>query len=86
MILKLIVIFLLFFSFLFSQVEFCIFNSSYLYNGENATYWEETRYTLTYLENLFQPYLKIKQDENLTFKIGAGILLPFNQEDKIKNF
>ncbi|MGC8764316.1 MAG: hypothetical protein ACP5QT_00300 [Brevinematia bacterium] len=70
----------------FSEVDLCIYNSSYVYNGENGSYWEETRYTLTYLENLFQPYLAIKQSENLIFKIGVGILLPFNQEEKIKNF
>ncbi|MCX7820639.1 MAG: hypothetical protein N2258_03085 [Brevinematales bacterium] len=71
---------------IYSSVDLNIFNSSYAYNGENASYWEETRYTLTYFENLFQPYFTIKSGENLIFKIGCGFLLPFNQEDKIKNY
>jgi len=81
-----LLIFLFFTQNIYSSVDFNIFNSSYAYNGENGAYWEETRYTLTYFENLFQPYFTIKSSENLTFKIGCGFLLPFNQEDKIKNF
>lgn len=77
---------ILIFNIYYSKVDFSIFNSSYAYNGENASYWEETRYTLTYFENLFQPYFTIKNSENLIFKIGCGFLLPYNQEDKIKNF
>lgn len=83
---KLLLLFLSIPIFAFSKVDFCIYNSSYAYNGENGSHWEETRYTLTYFENLFQPYFKIEVSENLIFSIGVGILLPFSQEDKIKNF
>jgi len=66
-------------------VEFNIFNSSYIYNGENASYWEETRYTLTYLEDLFQPYFTLKSG-NVIFKIGVGLFFPFNQEEKLISY
>ncbi len=79
-------LFLFIYCSLFSSVDFNIFNSSYAYNGENGAYWEETRYTLTYFENLFQPYFTIKNSENLIFKAGIAFLIPYNQEDKIKNF
>lgn len=70
---------------LLDDLGFFIYNSSYIYNGENASYWNETRYTLTYLENLLQPYVVIKNG-GVIFKLGIGFLLPFNQEDKIKNY
>lgn len=85
--------FLLLFSFIFiSNIIFCedaqfrIKNSAYAYNGENAAYWEETRTTLTYFEDIIQPYFFFKLNSNVELKAGSGILIPFNQEDKIKNF
>ncbi len=66
--------------------QFRIKNQGLAYNGENGTYWEETRYTLTYFEDVVQPYLDINVDSNVEFKLGAGFLIPFNQEEKIFNY
>lgn len=57
-------------------------NSAYIYNGENGSYWEETRTTITYLENLLEPSLEIIGD-GFRFQAGAGLLFPFNQEQKL---
>jgi len=62
--------------------QIVISNSAYAYNGENGA-WEQTRGTLTYFEDLLQPYLFVALNETLHFKAGAGLLLPFNQEQKI---
>lgn len=68
------------------EAEFLIDNSVYAYNGESGTYWDETRYTITYFEDLFQPTLYIRMNERVSFKFGIGMLIPFNQEDKIINY
>jgi hypothetical protein len=60
-------------------------NSLYAYNGENSA-WEQTRITITYFENLFIPYVKAHFSESVTFKFGAGLVIPINQEQKIRNF
>lgn len=67
----------------FSQVEFRLKNSAYIYNGENNAYWEQTRHTLTYLENLLQPYFVLTVNTNIELRAGVGVLVPFNQEGKI---
>lgn len=66
-----------------ADTEFRLKNSAYIYNGENTSYWEETRTTITYLENLIQPYLVFTVSPGFILKAGAGFLIPFNQEDKV---
>lgn len=60
-------------------------NSFYAYNGENHA-WEQTRITITYLEDLFQPYAEFELSEMLRFRAGAGLVIPMNQEQKIRAF
>jgi hypothetical protein len=67
-------------------VEFHLRNSAYAYNGENGTDWEETRYTITYFENLLQPTIVFHFNPSVKFSAGAGILIPFNQEEKIIDY
>jgi hypothetical protein len=74
------------FQILTAKVQFILKNSGYAYNGENGEYWEETRDTITYFEDLVQPYFLISFSSNVEFKLGAGFLVPFNQEEKIKNY
>ncbi len=60
-------------------------NSAYIYNGENGSYWEETRTTITYLENLLEPRFEFRIG-TASFEAGVGLLTPFNQEDKLINW
>ena len=72
------------------SVTFDIFNSSYVYDDENGNgngnNWDLTQYTLTYIQDIFQPYFTIKVNDMLSFKAGAGFLIDFNQESKIDNY
>lgn len=61
------------------------FNSFYAYNGENHA-WEQTRITITYLEDLFQPYAELDVSERLKFRAGVGMVIPLNQEQKIRAY
>lgn len=69
-----------------TEVQAGIKNSGLAYNGENGTYWEQTRYTLTYFEDLIQPYLRIQFNSAVEFTGGLGLLVPFDQESKIANY
>ncbi len=68
------------------SVTFNIYNSSYVYNDENGSDWDLTQYTLTYIEDIFQPYFTINVNDSLAFRIGSGFLIPFNQESKILDY
>ncbi len=67
----------------FSKLKPGLWNSFLLYNKENGA-WEETTITLTYFENLFQPFLQFDPNDKLRFRVGAGLLVPMNQEEKIR--
>lgn len=67
-------------------VEFQVRNQAYAYNGESGTAWEETRTTLTYLENLFEPSVIFRTTPGLAFQAGIGVLTPYNQEIKVSAF
>lgn len=66
-------------------VRLRLYNSGYAYNGENDA-WNATRVTLTYFENLFEPTLVVDLNAELSFKVGAGLLIPFDQEQKISRY
>lgn len=72
--------------FVHSAVQFRLKNTAFIYNAENTAYWEETRTTLTYLEDLIQPYFVFSVNTNIEFRAGVGVLVPFNQEGKIANY
>lgn len=78
------------FSYPSPSVTFDIFNSSYVYDDENGNGngndWDLTQYTLTYIQDIFQPYFTIKLNDMLSFKAGAGFLIDFNQESKVDNY
>ncbi|MCB0404690.1 MAG: hypothetical protein KDD51_07865, partial [Bdellovibrionales bacterium] len=65
-----------------NSVKLRLYNSGYAYNGENDA-WAETRVTLTYFENLFEPTLLVDINPEIAFKVGAGLLIPFDQEQKV---
>ncbi|MCB0416677.1 MAG: hypothetical protein H6617_03755 [Bdellovibrionaceae bacterium] len=68
-----------------NSVKLRIYNSGYAYNGENDA-WAETRVTLTYFENLFEPTLLFDINPEIAFKVGAGLLIPFDQEQKVSRY
>ncbi|MCX7881779.1 MAG: hypothetical protein N2314_00955 [Brevinematales bacterium] len=76
---------ILFPTLLFARVDIGIYNQAYAYNGESGTAWEETRTTLTYFENLCEPYLVIEPDERIRFVLGIGFVVPFQQEYPISD-
>lgn len=86
----LLILFTASFSFSTPEVTFNIFNSSYVYDDENGSgngnNWDVTQYTLTYIQDIFQPYFTIKMNDMLAFKLGAGFLIDFNQESKVDNY
>ena len=63
-----------------AKVDLGLYNQVYAYNGESGAAWEETRATLTYFENLVQPYLTISSGDQVAVKLGVGIVIPFQQE------
>ncbi|OHD66935.1 MAG: hypothetical protein A2096_11320 [Spirochaetes bacterium GWF1_41_5] len=65
-----------------NNIDLILNNSGYAFNGESGAYWEETRTTITYFENLFEPLLRIRAGKTAVFTLGAGLLVPFNQEMK----
>jgi len=69
----------------FPRWNFGISNSFYAYNGEN-TAWDKTRVTLTYLDDLVEPFLLVRTSEVLSFKLGVGALVAMNQEQKIRDY
>ncbi len=68
-----------------SELRFQLKNSAYIYNGENGSYWEQTRTTITYLEDVLEPSLILDMG-NAVFEAGAGLLFPFNQEQKLMSW
>lgn len=81
-----VILLLLSLSFVYPSVQFRLKNTAFIYNAENTAYWEETRTTLTYLEDLIQPYFVFTVNSNIEFKAGVGILVPFDQEGKIASY
>lgn len=67
-------------------IKFNLRNIAYAYNAENASYWEETRVTLTYIEDLLEPSFTFSYGPNSDFRLGAGLLLGFDQENKLKTW
>jgi len=67
----------------FPRWNFGVSNSFYAYNGEN-TAWDQTRVTLTYLDNLVEPFMLIRASQVLSFKAGVGLLVAMNQEQKVR--
>lgn len=65
--------------------NFGVANTFYAYNGEN-TAWETTRVTLTYLDDLVEPFVQFRTSDALGFKIGVGALVGMNQEAKVKEY
>lgn len=85
----LIIIQIILFNTGFAQIlrpHFEINSSSYAYNGESGSHWEETRVTLTYFESIIEPVMYFQVHPNVTFRIGSGILIPFNKEEKIASY
>lgn len=74
------------FGVVFPSVQFRLKNSAFIYNAENTAYWEETRTTVTYLEDLVQPYFVFTVNSNIEFRAGAGLLVPFDQEGGIAGY
>ncbi len=70
---------------LFARGELGVYNQVYAYNGESGTAWEETRTTLTYFENVFEPYLVLEPNERVRFTCGVGVVVPFQQEYPISD-
>jgi len=66
-----------------SHVKPGLWNSFLFYNKENGA-WEETSITLTYFENLFQPFLEFNLGDKARFRAGAGLLVGMNQEEKVR--
>lgn len=66
-----------------SQIKPGLYNNFLFYNKENGA-WEETSITLTYFENLVQPFLQWDLGENARFRVGAGFLIGMNQEEKVR--
>ncbi len=70
----------------FSEVQFRLYNSGYAYNDEQGHDWEYTQGTLTYFEDLVQPYFYISEIPGVEFRLGSGFLIPFNQNEKILDY
>lgn len=68
---------------MFSKISPGLWNSFLFYNKENGA-WEETSITLTYFENLFQPFLQFDPHPKLRFRVGAGLVVPMNQTEKVR--
>lgn len=69
-----------------ASFDFTLRDTSFVYNGENAAYWEETRTTLTYLENLLDATFGVRTSSIVEFRAGAAVLVPCNAETKIANW
>lgn len=67
----------------FPRWNFGVSNNFYAYNGEN-TAWDQTRITLTYLDDLVEPFVLVRASEILSFKAGVGLLVAMNQEQKVR--
>ncbi len=65
------------------QVKPGVYNNFFFYNKENGA-WEQTTITLTYFENLIQPFLEWELGDKARFRGGAGMLVGINQEEKIR--
>ena len=68
---------------MFSKITPGLWNSFLFYNKENGA-WEETTITITYFENLFQPFLQFDPNPQLRFRLGAGLVVPMNQSERVR--
>jgi hypothetical protein len=68
------------------SVDFEVNDYALFYNGENADYWEETRATLTYLENLLDFGFNIRTSTAAEFYAGIGLLFPITGEEKLLDY
>ncbi len=65
-----------------ANLSFRIFNNAYAYNAENGTDWEQTRYTMTYFEDLFLPYFVLSFSDRFSLTAGVATVVPFHQQEE----
>lgn len=68
------------------DVDFSLKNFSHIYNGENGSYWKETRTTLTYLDNTVEPTFIFTFSPTVSLEAGAGFYFTFDQETKLRTW